>query len=278
MGKGTSLNAFNDIHPLMGDPVPQIQGSPVVSPVECLMVIDSGYSHTTITPVYKSRPIQRAIRRLDFGGKHLTNLLKELVSTRYYDLHQDIHLVNEIKEKVCYVSQSFNSDLEATWKGNTKRTTRLPTPPDSDAMDLDNMEVRRTPIIDFVLPDGVNIKEGFVRPHDPSIANARKRKHGQDASPPQASDEVFMTLGNERFTVPEIIFSPSDIGSKQAGLPELVMQSLSTLPPAIQATMLANILVVGGNAKMSGFVERLQGEIRKSARVECVVRVKAMNE
>ena len=266
----------------MGDPVPNTPEASLVTPVECVLVVDSGYSHTTVTPVYNSRPIQRAIRRLDFGGKHLTNMLKEIVSTRHYDLHQDIHLVNQIKEQVCFVSQTFNSDLEATWKGNMDRP-RSSTPPNADSMDLDNSSPSKSsaasPFIDFVLPDGVSIKQGFTRPHDPTSHLSRKRRFAQDApSPPPGSDEVFMTLGNERFTVPEIIFSPSDIGSKQCGLPELVMQSLSTVPPAIQATMLANIIVVGGNANIPGFVERLQSEIRMLARVECVVRVRAMSD
>ena len=278
---GPCLNAFNDIHPLMGDPV--VEQQQAVQAVECLLVIDSGYSHTTVTPVYNSRPIQRAIRRLDFGGKHLTNMLKEVVSTRHYDLHQDTHLVNDIKEQTSYVSQAFKEDTERTWKGNLgklKSSQRLPTPPEvdgMDGMDLDEkIEVtERDAFIEYVLPDGINVKRGFTRPHDPS-KNNRKKKLGQD-SVSSRDDEIAMTLGNERFTVPEIIFTPSDIGSKQSGLPELVMQSLSVIPPALQATMLANILVVGGNAKIPGFVERLQNDIRMLARVEFEVRVRSMD-
>ncbi|KKY17564.1 putative actin family protein [Phaeomoniella chlamydospora] len=307
---GPSLNAYNDIHPSMGDPV---SGTPPPDsgPVECLLVVDSGYSHTTITPIYKGRPIQRAIRRLDFGGKHLTNMLKEIVSTRHYDLHQDTHLVNDIKERTCFVSQNFNSDLEATWKGNSSRSkksrnpTRLPTPPETSTDSTDNDAMHMDPptntpelpssssptslFIDYVLPDGLHIKQGFTRPHDPSqqatSTNPKKRPHSPSPTPSTTHHpETFMTLSNERFTVPEILFTPSDLGltpstpTPLAGIPELIHQSLTTLPPAIQATMLSNILVVGGNANIPGFVSRLKTEVRSLSHSSWNVRVAKMDD
>jgi actin-related protein 6 len=85
-----------------------------------------------------------------------------------------------------------------------------------------------------------------------------------------------MTLGNERFSVPEILFSPGDIGSKQPGIADVVMQSLSVLPPLVQATMLSNVLVVGGNAKIAGFTERIEAELRTRVKTEWMVRVRKM--
>ncbi len=209
-------------------------------PAECLLVIDSGYSHTTVTPTYNGRPIQQAVRRLEVGGKFLTNYLKELVSIRYYNMSDETHLINQIKEAVSFVSDDFRRDLEQTWKGSKRRKT-------------DNAEedIR----VDYVLPDYNARKEGFVRPHDPSLA-ARMRKLGALAG--TAGDvEDFMTLGNERFAVPELLFNPGDIGIRQAGLSETVLQSLSGLPPGLWPAMLANILVVGGNSKIEGFMSRL---------------------
>lgn len=66
-----------------------------------------------------------------------------------------------------------------------------------------------------------------------------------------------MTLGNERFTAPELLFNPMDIGLRQLGVPEMVMQSMSAVPTGLWPAMLANILVVGGNARMQGFMPRL---------------------
>lgn len=237
--KGPSLNSWNDVHPLFGDPVADTADSPI-TPVECLLVIDSGYSNTTITPVYLGHPLQRAIRRLDFGGKHLTNYLKDLISIRQYNMLDETHIVNQVKETVCYASNDFRGDMEKTWKGNKKRSSE---------------DAAHGIVVEYVLPDPNANKKGFMRPHDSLVAAKRKKGLLTGASTPVAED--VLVLGNERFTVPEILFSPGDIGMKQPGIPDIVMQSLSVIPTGLHPAFLANILVVGGNTLIPGFVERL---------------------
>ncbi|KAK2739271.1 Actin- protein 6 [Myotisia sp. PD_48] len=252
---GPCLNAWNDVHPLFGDPASTIPSSPAQA-VECLLVVDSGYSSTTVTPVYHGRPLQRGIRRLDLGGKQLTNYLKELVSIRQYNMLDETYIINDAKESACYVSQDFHSDMDRTWQGNKLRDT-----------DSNNRIV-----VDYVLPDPNAHKKGFVRPHD-SMSAAKKKKGLLASTSPSVAEDVLV-LGNERFTVPEILFSPQDIGLQQPGIPEIIMQSLSVLPTGLHPSFLANILVVGGNSLLPGFVERLESEVRRLASSECVVRVK----
>lgn len=267
--QGPSLNAYNDLHPLFEDKEAPSAGSNLTSlPMECLLVVDSGYSYTTIMPCFQGRPIQRAVRRLDIGGKHLTNLLKETISVRHFDLHQDTKIVNDIKEDVAFVSRDLKSDLERTWKGN-RISTSIAEPSNRDA--LKQYDQANEARVDYVLPDGVTLLRGYTRRHDPSKAAEKLRKQALSHAD---ANEIVMTLGNERFTVPEILFCPADIGSKQPGLAECVIQSLTKLPPLLQATMLANTVVVGGNAKIPGFIERLQDELRTKVRVEWPVRVR----
>lgn len=275
---GPSLNAYHDIPHLFG--APSRSDTTSAFPVESLLVIDSGFSHTTITPLYQGRPIQQAIRRFDVGGKFLTNYLKELVSIRHYNMTDETYLMNEIKEAVCYVSKDFAHDLEVTRKGGRSHPEKTA----ADGRDI---------VVDYVLPDYNSHKQGFMRPHDPSLATKIK-KMGAMANPGGVVED-FMTLGNERFSVPELIFNPGDVGMKQAGLPETVLQSLSGLPSGLWPVMLANILVVGGNAKTDGFIERLyvsefyralisgaksdrETEIRQLAPSECTVRVAKASE
>lgn len=274
---GPSLNAYHDIPHLFGAP-PRSDTSNAL-PVECLLVIDSGFSHTTVTPLYNGRPIQQAIRRFDVGGKFLTNYLKELVSIRHYNMIDETYLMNEIKETVCYVSKDFAHDIEVTRKGGI-----TPTKAAADGSDI---------VVDYVLPDYNSHKHGFMRPHDPSLAT-RIKKMGAMANPGGIVED-FMTLGNERFSVPELLFNPGDVGMKQAGIPETVLQSLSSLPSGLWPAMLANILIVGGNVKLDGFIERLyakkssqflmsrakasrETEIRQLAPSECTVRVAKLLE
>jgi actin-related protein 6 len=43
---------------------------------------------------------ESAIRRLDVGGKMLTNLLKEAVTYRQWNMMDEYHIVNDAKEQV----------------------------------------------------------------------------------------------------------------------------------------------------------------------------------
>ena len=51
--------------------------------------------------------------RIDVGGKLLTNHLKELVSFRQWNMMEETHIMNDVKEKCCFVSTQFAADLEA---------------------------------------------------------------------------------------------------------------------------------------------------------------------
>lgn len=202
----------------------------------------------------------------------MTNLLKETVSLRHFDLHQDTKIVNDIKEDTCFVSSDLKADLDRAWKGSKNKQSTAPQL-DRDITKNGVETTENSVQIDYVLPDGVTLLRGFSRTYDPSTAAARKRKLGLTT---QENNEVVMTLGNERFSVPEVMFNPSDIGSQQPGIAECVLQSLSKLPPLVQATMLANTIVIGGNAKMVGFVERLESELRAKVKSEWQVNVRRM--
>ncbi|THC95756.1 hypothetical protein EYZ11_004753 [Aspergillus tanneri] len=238
---GPSMNAWNEVQSIFGDPILQ-KSNMAVSPTECLLVVDSGYSHTTVTPLYKGQPLQRAIRRLDLGGKHLTNYLKEVVSMRQYNMVDETYIMNEVKEAVCFVSNNYARDLEQTWKGYRKRNQAAAGEEDVT--------------VDYVLPDPNVGKKGFMRPRDP-LLNVKKRKGALSSGGAEVLSEDILVLGNERFAIPEILFTPSDIGMKQAGLSDIIMQSLSVLPPGLHPAFLANILVVGGTSLLPGFIDRL---------------------
>ena len=249
------MNAYNDIQAMFKAPA-RPAAAPLL-PAEIILLIDSGYSHTTITPLIQGRPLQSAIRRLDIGGKLLTNHLTRLLSLRQYDMRNDTYLVNEIKEASCYVSKDFKSDMECTWKG-----------PRGDRKE--GFAKARGIAKDYVLPDYHARSKGYVRDHDPEQAgNLKKLQTGK----PTETAEDILTLRNERFTVPELLFNPTDIGMRQSGIAQLVMESLSGLPFGLWPGFLANVIVVGGNANIEGFIWRLQVEIRALAPAECIVRV-----
>ena len=48
----------------------------------CGLVVDSGFSFTHAVPLFDWRVLSASVRRVDLGGKALTNYMKELVSYR----------------------------------------------------------------------------------------------------------------------------------------------------------------------------------------------------
>jgi len=52
------------------------------------------------------------VLRIDVGGKLLTNHLKELVSYRQWNMMDQTYIMDDVKEKCCYVSANFNVDME----------------------------------------------------------------------------------------------------------------------------------------------------------------------
>ena len=170
----------------------------------------------------------------------MTNYLKEVLS-RTVEVQKEDWIVQEIKEDVCYVYQSFAQDLEKVWKGGMK----------------DPRAVDTSIVVDYVLPDYEHIKRGFARPHDSKMSR-KERALGADGG----RREHIITVANERFTVPELMFKPSDIGMPQEGLPETILQSIYSLPKDLWQPFLANTMVVGGSSQFTGFMDRLQSDVR----------------
>jgi actin-related protein 6 len=168
---------------------------------------------------------------------------------------EETYLLNEIKEAVSFVApstQQFSKDLERTWKGRLG---------DKRTLDL-------SIVLDYVLPDYEGSLHGYARPHDPLQSKLKR-----SLQPVQGPREDVLPLGNERFAVPELLFRPTDIGIQEAGLPEAIVEALSVLPETLKAAMLANIVVVGGNALIPGFIERLESELRSLVPTEYLLKV-----
>lgn len=52
------------------------------------------------------------VKRLDLGGKALTNYLKELVSYRSVNVMDESFIMDDVKEKLCFVSTDVQRDLK----------------------------------------------------------------------------------------------------------------------------------------------------------------------
>jgi len=191
------------------------------------LIVDSGYSFTHIVPYYRGKPLLEGIRRINIGGKHITNQLKEVISYRQLMVMDETYVINQVKEELCYVSTDFEQDMKI-----------------SKLKGKENTIVR-----DYVLPDYTNIRRGYARSQEESTGRAD-------------NSEQIIRLNNERFSVPELLFHPSDIGIKEMGIPEAIVHSIESCLTAVQPHLYNNILLTGGNVLLKGFRERVYKDLR----------------
>ena len=78
-------------------------------------------------------------------------------------------------------------------------------------------------------------------------------------------------MANDRFTVPEILFNPSDIGINQAGISEAIAQSVQKCPDIFAEELYRNIIVTGGNSSIEGFQKRIRDDIESIRPQDCSV-------
>ncbi|CAK9815391.1 Actin-related protein 6 [Anthophora plagiata] len=200
---------------------------------KCCIVVDSGYSFTHVVPYVNDTKIKEGIRRIDVGGKLLTNHLKEIISYRQLHVMDETYVINQAKEDSCFVSQEFFKDMETA-----------------------KNKLENNPIVkDYVLPDYTTLRRGFIK------------------SPEPPNEQQTLRLSNERFAIPEILFFPSDVGIRQMGIPESIMDCLKACDEETWPHLLSNIVLTGGNAKFPGFQQRIYKEVRSLAPAEYTINV-----
>ncbi len=61
---------------------------------QCALVVDAGFSFTHALPFFDGQLLGGGVRRINLGGKALTNYFKELVSYRCAQQHPVVFLGN----------------------------------------------------------------------------------------------------------------------------------------------------------------------------------------
>ncbi|KAG7380877.1 Actin- protein 6 [Phytophthora pseudosyringae] len=216
-------------------PPPVLDDDPLrFSTSSCHLVVDSGFSFTHVVPVIDGKVHLPGVKRVDVGGKLLTNYLKEIVSYRQWNVMDDTPVINELKEALCYCSLEFESDLKRYHSDRQERKH-------------------------WVLPDFVRTFEGRCREDD--MEEEEMQTDEQQTARPDDNEQA-LEMGVERVTVPEVLFNPSDIGINQAGIAESIVQAVEACPEELSDAFYANILLVGGNTKIKNFRQRLERDLR----------------
>ena len=74
-------------------------------------------------------------------------------------------------------------------------------------------------------------------------------------------DGQVITIGNERFRCPEVLFQPSYLGYEFAGIHETTYSSIMKCDIDIRKDLYANIVLSGGSTMYPGIADRMQKEI-----------------
>lgn len=164
------------------------------------LVVDSGFSFTHITPIVEGHKLLSHTKRIDIGGKALTNHLKDIISYRKLNVLDETYVVNQMKEDCCFVSTDFWKDLEIASQRNN------------------------TISLDYILPDYNNVKRGFVDDNE-------KHRELLDSLKADGNEPQRIRMNNERFQVPELLFNPGDVGIDQIGISHSIIHSVGEFQP-----------------------------------------------
>ena len=91
-------------------------------------------------------------------------------------------------------------------------------------------------------------------------------------------DGNIVTLGNERFRAPEVLFQPNMIGKEGSGIHECTYQTIMKCDVDIRKDLYANIVLSGGTTMFPGIGERMTKELTALAPSTMKIKVVAPPE
>jgi len=91
-------------------------------------------------------------------------------------------------------------------------------------------------------------------------------------------DGNVITIGNERFRCPEVLFQPQFIGNEQDGIHKLTYDSIMKCDVDIRKDLYGNIVISGGTTMFNGIDKRLHKEITALAPQTMQVKIVAPPE
>jgi len=91
-------------------------------------------------------------------------------------------------------------------------------------------------------------------------------------------DGQVITIGNERFRCPEVLFKPSFIGLEQDGVDQTTYQSIMKCDVDIRKDLYANTVLSGGTTMFTGIADRMEKEMKALAPVSMKIKIVAPPE
>jgi len=188
------------------------------------LIVDLGDGVCHAVPIYEGYTIRHAIQRTNIGGRDITNYLARLIMHHRgvaLTTTAEKEIVRDIKEKLCYVSINPEAELAAIY-GESERVREYV----AGAPPGGEAVAPKPEPAEYTLPDGSTV-----------------------------------TLLEERFLAPEVLFAPGLIGRDEPSLPEMVFDAIMACDIDVRKVMVENIVLTGGSSLFPGLKERLEKEL-----------------
>merc|ERR1711967_42204 len=88
-------------------------------------------------------------------------------------------------------------------------------------------------------------------------------------------DGQVITIGNERFRCPEVLFKPALIGKEAEGIHKTTYTSIMKCDVDIRKDLYSNIVLSGGTTMFDGISERMEKEIKALAPASMKIKIVA---
>ena len=188
------------------------------------LIVDMGDGVCHAVPIYEGYALRHAIQRTNIGGRDITDYLARLIMHHRgvaLTTTAEKEIVRDIKEKLCYVSLNPEAELAAIY-GESERVREYV----AGAPPGGEAVAPKPEPAEYTLPDGSTV-----------------------------------TLLEERFLAPEVLFAPGLIGRDEPSLPEMVFDAIMACDIDVRKTMVENIVLTGGSSLFPGLKERLEKEL-----------------
>lgn len=88
-------------------------------------------------------------------------------------------------------------------------------------------------------------------------------------------DGQGVTLSTERYQAPNILFDPSLIGSEEAGVADVLVDSIMKSDIDLRSTFFSQVVLAGGSTLLPGFGDRMLYEVRSRSPSHTKIRISA---
>ena len=202
-------------------------------------MLDSGGSVTSAVPVHDGYVLQKSIVKFNIGGEYLTNMLY-------------MQLMSQVNIRPSY---SFNKIMKGYFVEAGEMQGNLEFSIEDKYLPYTDPTYKEFCIRDVVR----DIKESIFRVSDNTFTESTFTNVASVNY--ELPDGSQLEIGNERFKIPEVLFSGTENVVGFTGIHQMVYDSITRCDMDIRRELYGNLVVTGGNSLFGGFTDRLQKKL-----------------